>query len=40
VDAASLGNSYVSIVEKPEPVSTYQPHGEVRYCNPRVTDCS
>jgi hypothetical protein len=40
LDAASLGKPYVSVVEKPEPVSTYSPYGEVRYCNPQVTDCS
>ena len=39
VDAASLGKPYVSIVEKPEPVSTYSPHGEVRYCDSRLPDC-
>ena len=40
LDAASLGNPYVPVIEKPEPVSTYSPYGEVRYCDPKVTDCS
>jgi len=40
VDAASYGSVYVPVIEKPEPVSTYSPYGEVRYCDPRVTNCS
>ena len=40
LDAASLGYPYVSVVEEPEPVSTYSPYGDVRYCVPGISvDC-
>ena len=39
LDAASLGNPYVPPIVEPEPVSTYSPYGEVRYCDSRLPDC-